>query len=160
MMLLAILICFIVGFINGYLGKRLYNKNKEINFWLISITIVPLWVFSVIAMFGWWPFYSIFNYSNGMSFLWNWPFFGQSIPAVTALFWFELIIIFFGYPLIYFWSRERCFQIFGRRPWQGGATWMLTMEKPPKTAKKGEKIIKGPLIDFKEMKLEAEQEEI
>ena len=160
MMLLAILICIICGLINGFLGKKLYEKNKEIDFWLSTLVILPLWIFSFIALFELWPYYIYLGYQNGMQFLWNFPFLGYTIPTVPSLYLYQLIIVIFAYPLIYFWCRERIFQIFGRKPWQGGALYLMTVDKPPKTAKKGEKIIKGPLIDFKDVKLENNDEEI
>ena len=153
MMMLGIVLSLIFGFVNAFIGKKLYYKNKDTYMWLTFIFIGILWILCFIAMFNLYDYYKIFGYTDGNDFLWNWPFntyFGIEITFdFSALIWYEILII-LSFPFWYKLSATRFHHFFGRRPWQKGMVYLFTVHKRPKGVKKGEKVIKPPLCEFKE----------
>ncbi|MHA1271041.1 MAG: hypothetical protein ACTSPY_14705 [Candidatus Helarchaeota archaeon] len=152
MMLLGILLSLIFGFINTYIAKKRYNKNKDTYIWLSVLFIGILWTLCTLAAFNIVNFYWFLGYYEGNDFLWNWPFsffLGTIQFDYTTLGIYELIII-LTYPFWYKFSATRFHHFFGRRPWQKGMLYLFTVPKRPKGVSKGEKAIKAPLCDFKE----------
>lgn len=121
--------------------------------WLGVFFIGVLWLLSVLAAFNLLNFYWIFGYTEGNDFLWNWPFNFLGGGTVqfdyTALIGYEIVLI-LSFPFWYKFGATRFHHIFGRKPWQKGLTYILTVPSRPKGTKKGEKVVQAPLCDFKE----------
>ncbi len=151
MMLLGIILSVIFGFINTYIAKKLYYRNKEAYMWLTFIFIGILWILAILAAFNIWNYYWFLGYTEGNDFLWNWPFNTYGGGTInfdyTALSGYEILLI-LSYPFWYKFGATRFHQLFGRRPWQKGAIYLLTVPKRPKGLKKGEKAVQAPLLEF------------